>query len=295
MFIRTAAWRSRLVTALCLLALVLVGCSPEHYPQTTLLPRGDFARIVDDLFDTTVWWAMLVFVLVEGALVYAIFRFRGKPGDPEPQQTHGNTTVEIIWTVIPALILAVIAVPTVRAIFKTNEIPGQRCAHDRGGRAPVVVGVPLSRAQPHHGQRAARAGGPHGVAPDGHRRRAAQLLGAPVRRQARRLPQPGDPALVQGREPGDYPGQCAEFCGMQHGADGLPGRGAGARGVSRPGWPTCRRCGPRRRPRPSPLRSTAAAAAPAAQQTRAPEQRFSSRAPAQTPQAPSTRTGRSCS
>src|SRR5688500_10295249 len=103
MLIRTA-WRpSRLATALCLLLWVLVGCSPEQYPQTTLLPRGDFARIADDLLDTTVKWALLVFVLVEGVLIYAIFRFRGKPGDSEPHQIHGNTTVEIIWTVIPAL------------------------------------------------------------------------------------------------------------------------------------------------------------------------------------------------
>src|SRR3982751_6705709 len=108
---RTAAWRPprlvlsssrqtppawRLITALGLLAFLLVGCSPEHYPQTTLLPRGDFAKIADDLLDTTVRWALLVFVLVEGVLIYAIFRFRGKPGDAEPHQTHGNTTVEII-------------------------------------------------------------------------------------------------------------------------------------------------------------------------------------------------------
>jgi cytochrome c oxidase subunit II len=122
----TAPWRSpRMATALCLVLLVLVGCSPEHYPQTTLLPRGDFARIADHLLDTTVKWALLVFVLVEGVLIYAIFRFRGKPDDPEPHQTHGNTTVEIIWTVIPALILAAIAVPTVRAIFQTNATPGK--------------------------------------------------------------------------------------------------------------------------------------------------------------------------
>jgi heme/copper-type cytochrome/quinol oxidase subunit 2 len=78
--LRSVACRpSRLVTALCLLALVLASCSPEHYPQTTLLPRGDFARIADTLLDTTVKWGILVFVLVEGVLVYAIFRFRGKP------------------------------------------------------------------------------------------------------------------------------------------------------------------------------------------------------------------------
>ena len=63
--LRTAAWRPPcLVTALSLLMLVLAGCSPEHYPQTTLLPRGDFSRIADDLLDTTVKRALLVFVLV---------------------------------------------------------------------------------------------------------------------------------------------------------------------------------------------------------------------------------------
>ena len=70
MVFRTAGPRSfRLVAALCLLALVLAGCSSEHYPQTTLLPRGDFARIVDDLLDTTVRWALLVFVLVRGVVL----------------------------------------------------------------------------------------------------------------------------------------------------------------------------------------------------------------------------------
>ena len=172
MLLRTAAPRSfRLVAALCLLALVLAGCGSEHYPQTTLLPRGDFARIADDLLDTTVKWALLVFVLVEGVLVYAIFRFRGKPGDPEPHQTHGNTTVEIIWTVIPALILAVIAVPTVKAIFQTNATPGKDALDHRSRGTPVVVGVPLSGVQPDHGQRDARPAGADGLASHGQQRR----------------------------------------------------------------------------------------------------------------------------
>jgi cytochrome c oxidase subunit 2 len=106
-----------------LLTLALAGCSPERYPQTALLPLSDFARIGDDVQDTTFYWALGVFVLVEGALLYAVFRFRGRPEDPEPSQIHGNTTIEIIWTLIPALILAAIAVPTVKGIFETNRTP----------------------------------------------------------------------------------------------------------------------------------------------------------------------------
>src|SRR4029453_3875796 len=104
--------------------VVVVGHAQSvQYPQSTLHPRGDFALMVDKLFRTTLFWATIVFVLTEGALLFVIFKFRGKPDDPEPKQVHGNTMVEVIWTAIPALVLAMIAVPTVRTIFRTYEIP----------------------------------------------------------------------------------------------------------------------------------------------------------------------------
>ena len=104
------------------LTLALAACGGD-YPQSAIRPKGDFAAMVDGVFMTSVWWALVVFILVEGALLYVIFRFRGKPNDAEPSQVHGNTTLEIVWTAIPALILAMIAVPTVRAIFETYKVP----------------------------------------------------------------------------------------------------------------------------------------------------------------------------
>ena len=87
MLFRNAAARcpAGVVPWLGLLALVVAGCSPERYPQTALLPLSDFARIGDAVQDQTFYWAVGVFVLVEGALLYAIFRFRGRPDDPEPK------------------------------------------------------------------------------------------------------------------------------------------------------------------------------------------------------------------
>ena len=110
-----------------LLLVALAGCLGDSatYPQSTLFPKGDFAKMVDELFMTTVWWALAVFILVEGVLVYAIWKFRGRPGEAEPTQTHGNTMLEIVWTIIPAAILAFIAVPTVRTIWRTSEAPGR--------------------------------------------------------------------------------------------------------------------------------------------------------------------------
>jgi cytochrome c oxidase subunit II len=217
MLIRTAARHlSRLVPALSLLALVLVGCSPEHYPQTTLLPRGDFARIADDLLDTTVKWALLVFVLVEGVLVYAIFRFRGKPGDAEPHQTHGNTTVEIIWTVIPALILAAIAVPTVRAIFETNTVPG------KDALTIEVVGhqwwwefrypeFNLTTANELHvpvGRTVSLRMGSADVIHSFWVPQFAAKRDVFANRETR--------LWFKAQVEGEYPAQCAEFCGIQH-------------------------------------------------------------------------------
>jgi cytochrome c oxidase subunit 2 len=125
MSLRTVAGRPTLrwLPVTLLVALVLTGCA-ENYPQTTLLPRGDFARLADHLFRTTVFWATIVFVLVEGALVFAMWRFRARPGAGAPAQTHGNTTLEIVWTIIPAFILAMIAVPTIRTIFQMAKEPG---------------------------------------------------------------------------------------------------------------------------------------------------------------------------
>ena len=113
--------------------LLLAGCGGD-YPQTTLEPRGEAARISDDVFMTTVKWAAVVFVLVELGLLLAIFKFRGKPTDPEPAQVHGNTMLEIVWTAIPAVILAFIAVPTVRAIARDVEKDDQKFS-------AIVMGV----------------------------------------------------------------------------------------------------------------------------------------------------------
>src|SRR5690606_10064264 len=48
-----------------------------------------------------------------------------RPDSPEPEQVHGNTTLELAWTLIPALLIAVVAVPTVRTIFATQAEAGE--------------------------------------------------------------------------------------------------------------------------------------------------------------------------
>ena len=102
------------------LALLLAACAPE-YPNTTFEPRTDFARTIDDLWDRLLFWGTIVFVFVEAILIYTIIKFRQRRGAAEPKHVHGNTLLEITWTLIPAVILVFIAVPTVRANFATQR------------------------------------------------------------------------------------------------------------------------------------------------------------------------------
>jgi cytochrome c oxidase subunit 2 len=64
--------------------------------------------------------AISVFVLF--LLLYSIFKFRASK-NPIPSKTSHNTFIEIMWTVIPCLILIVIAVPSFRLLYKQDIIP----------------------------------------------------------------------------------------------------------------------------------------------------------------------------
>ena len=85
--------RLRLVVAgllgLALLALALPGLAGQ-YPQTTLEPKSQLAAMQDALLDTIVFWCVIIFVLVEGALVVTVLRFRRRPGGPAPKPIHGK-------------------------------------------------------------------------------------------------------------------------------------------------------------------------------------------------------------
>ena len=106
--------------ALTVALLALSACS-RTYPDSIFHGRTDFNRdAVGGLFKLIIILGSIVFVLVEGLLLYTMWKYRSRPGQREPENVHGNTTLEIMWTVIPALILAWIAVPTIRTIFRTE-------------------------------------------------------------------------------------------------------------------------------------------------------------------------------
>jgi len=102
--------------------VLLTACGPENR-QNTLRPHGSSAQKILDLFRWPFWIAILIGVLVLGATVFAAIRFRERPGNENPKQVHGNTALEIGWTIVPLLILVVIAVPTVATIWDLAKAP----------------------------------------------------------------------------------------------------------------------------------------------------------------------------
>ncbi|HJQ12216.1 MAG TPA: cytochrome c oxidase subunit II [Gemmatimonadaceae bacterium] len=101
------------------LALAAASCEKAH-PNSTLVPHSDLGREIDFLWDRMLLLGTIVFILVEGALLYVVWRYRGRENQPTPPQTHGNVKLEIAWTLIPAVVLVFIAVPTVKTIFITQ-------------------------------------------------------------------------------------------------------------------------------------------------------------------------------
>ncbi|MBA2317629.1 MAG: cytochrome c oxidase subunit II [Euzebyales bacterium] len=215
-------------------ALLLAACGTSDLPQDALTPAGPTARAQDDLWKLVFPIAVVVFVLVQGLIIFAVIRFRAKGDEVDlPKQVAGNTRLEIAWTIVPALLLLYIAFPTVATIFEQAAEP------DEAERVDVtVVGKQYwwEFVYPQSGVVTANemvipTGTPVYVQLDGI---ATYELDDGAEDQASNLVMhsfwvpklagkvdfvPGHDdryVTLEADEPGRYAGQCAEFCGLSH-------------------------------------------------------------------------------
>jgi cytochrome c oxidase subunit 2 len=212
--------RQRLVRlgALVAVALLLGGCSlisSEDQPLTTFEPAGPFAERIDNLFWPVFWIAVAIFALVQGAILVAVFLYRERTGSKEAKQLHGSPKLEIAWTIIPALILAGIAVPTTAAVFDLTE-----CSAD-------AIEVQVTGHQwwfEYHYPDAEITTANVMVIPAGQEV-CARMTSDDVLHNfwipslnGKRYLVPGQTTelRLQADQPGEYWGHCAEFCGLSH-------------------------------------------------------------------------------
>jgi cytochrome c oxidase subunit 2 len=212
--------RQRLVRrgALVAVALLFGACtlqSSEEQPLTTFDPAGPFAERIDNLFWPVFWIAVAVFFLVQGAILVAVFLYRDRDGSKEAKQLHGSPKLEIAWTIIPALILAGIAVPTTAAVFDLTEC------------APDAIEVQVVGHQwwfEYHYPDAEITTANVMVIPAGQEV-CARMTSDDVLHNfwipalnGKRYLVPGQTTelRLQADQPGEYWGHCAEFCGLSH-------------------------------------------------------------------------------
>ena len=223
-------------------ALTAAGCAAEH-PLDTLTEPGPDAQEINDLFFPVLGVAIIVFFLVQGAIIYLAVRYRarrrtaaaapGSDGDPDddgygddeyPEQVHGNLRLELAWTIIPTILLTVISVFTLISLVQLNKVSA---AED--DLRVTVVGQQWWWEFQYH------LDGDTSTAPDIV---TANELVIPVGQQVpleitsrdvihsfwiprlngKRDAVPGrtHPWVIEADETGRYMGQCTEFCGLSH-------------------------------------------------------------------------------
>ncbi len=107
---------------LATLALLAAGCKAHaKYPLDTLAPTSDITRSFYDLFVEVTVLDVIVLIVVVGALFLAIMVFSTRTGSVRPPSVkHGDLYLEVAWTGIPMIILIAIVVPTLRTILRTQ-------------------------------------------------------------------------------------------------------------------------------------------------------------------------------
>ncbi|MDQ2636778.1 MAG: cytochrome c oxidase subunit II [Actinomycetota bacterium] len=102
------------------LTVVLAGCGGmqvvQDQPFSTLTPKTQKANDIHGLYQIVFWASLVVFIVVQFAIAYAVLKFRRR-SDERPAQIHGSRTAEMIWTIIPAVVLLIVFIPTARTIY----------------------------------------------------------------------------------------------------------------------------------------------------------------------------------
>lgn len=224
--------------------LGLVGCASDA-ELDTLTPQGPYARSIDALSDPVFMVAGVVFVIIFGGTGYLWWRFRDDHSDEEyPEQIHGNFRLEILWTLVPTVILVVIGVFTIATLADLNSSEDNAMALSVDGEStswePAVVvvgqqwwweyryyfdgldGVDLS--DPRHLPPADIVTANQLVIPTGEEvelkitsRDVIHSYWIPALNGKRdAVPRRVTDWKIAADEPGVYFGQCTEFCGLSH-------------------------------------------------------------------------------
>ena len=220
--------------------LLLNGCSKVHQvfslsgPQSTMVTAGPVAERQWDLFMITVYVCTFIFIVVGAVLAYAQIKFRARSeadehAAPPAEAGHGNPFVEIGLIAGSVALLVIIAIPTVRDIWYTHDVPDDEKA---GAMDVTATGYQWWFKFDYPSEMVKLPSG--GEAPLSTGNELVVPAGVPVRVQLRTvdvihsfwipklagkvdmMPNRANFLWFKADKPGYYYGQCAEYCGESH-------------------------------------------------------------------------------
>jgi cytochrome c oxidase subunit 2 len=207
---------------LLLVALLLSGCS-THTPQNTFDAQGEVARKQRDLFYMAMWPAIGVMILVLGGIIVMCLRFRERdPRSLPPKQIEGNTRLELTWTILPAILLLSLGVPTVGLIYDLGKSPDANAYYINVTAQRYSFSFEYPDAKDNQGNALFVPADPH--IPVG-REVAFRLHSIDVihsfwlPRLGGKLdviPNENNVLWLKADGPGTFAGECAEYCGLDH-------------------------------------------------------------------------------
>ena len=219
--IRASVRRIALPGAAVAAVTFLSSCARDA-PQDTFQPKGDNARNIDNLQRTPFYIAGVVFVIVFSVVIYCVFKFRDR-GQPIPKQTHGKPALEIALTILPALILIGVGIPTVRTLFMLAKTSDTQCVINVTGQQwwweydyPVQDGCGgITEPIVTSGQIVIPA--KTNVLLKITSRDVIHSFWIPALNGKRdAVPGRVHTLRMEADKPGIYAGQCTEFCGLSH-------------------------------------------------------------------------------
>jgi cytochrome c oxidase subunit II len=207
----------RLLLLLAAVSATLTGCAPDGVTEQ--------GRDIQGLYNFFLVAAAVVFLLVSGLLVWSVIRYRRR-GDELPAQTHGNNKLELTWTLLPTILVIILFIATVQTqnrVTRLAENPPVRInvvgfqwqwqftyLKPDGSQATQITGTPESV--------------PEMVVPVGRTVRI-KLESADVTHSFfvpkalyKRMAIPGRSGEFDMTfdQPGVYPGNCTQYCGLDH-------------------------------------------------------------------------------
>ncbi len=222
---RAASSRTLTLLVPVVMGLLLAACGDGNHPRDTLNPAGDGAQVSAWFFWLYMILDTVIFIIVCAAMVVAIMKFSKKKGDDDslPPQSHGNMKLELIWTVIPTIIVLVLAVITVGGVFQLSAKP----AEEQKIVDVEVIGKQWWWEFDYKNERITTANELHveeGTQVSLHLTSADVIHAFWVPRvSGKRDATPGRtyPLYFKPFEKGEFIGQCAELCGASHARMGL--------------------------------------------------------------------------